>query len=135
MAFSPGGGTIATGGEDGVIRMGQPDWPASARAARARRTGMVAAFSPDGVTLVSAGEDGAVRVWDGRTGQPGAGLPGHKGAGRSVALDPEARCWRSPTTTAASDCGMAVTWTTRTCSGACPSMKRRRRRLIDLGQR
>lgn len=65
LAFAPDGGTLATAGEDGALRL----WEA--------RTGQISAtimghtdavralaFSPDGKTLATAGADRTVRLWD-----------------------------------------------------------------------
>ena len=85
-AFSPDGKWIATGDQDGAVRL----WEV-ASAGRVRRTlrGHAASvsgvsFNPDGSRLVSCGFDGQVKVWDWRAGvelltlpAPGGGMLWH----------------------------------------------------------
>ncbi len=92
VAFSPAGGILASGGEDGTLLL----WSARTRrlvaapiaAHRAAVHGL--AFSPDGRTLASAGADALVRLWDVRTGRPRAApLTGHPGTVFAVAFSPD----------------------------------------------
>lgn len=90
VAFSPGGGMIATGDQDGIVQM----WDSQTGQRRLEFAGHAGqiwslAFRPDGKALVTAGQDGVVRVWDGLTGQLRASLPEHEAAARSVAFGPD----------------------------------------------
>jgi WD40 repeat protein/serine/threonine protein kinase len=73
VAFSPDGKTVASGGQDNVIRLW--DMTSAGRTPRERvlkghRDGVAAvAFSPDGKLLASAGLDAVVLIWDVATGK------------------------------------------------------------------
>ena len=82
MAFSPDGKTLASGNNDGTIRL----WDvATGRPIGQPLTGhtgsfLSVAFSPDGKTLASGNGDGTIRLWDVATGRPiGSPLTGHTG--------------------------------------------------------
>jgi len=79
IAWGPGG-TFASGGTDGTIRI----WEAStgretARFASPTREVRALAFSPDGATLVSGSYDGPIHVWDVKAKKEKATFAGHKG--------------------------------------------------------
>jgi WD40 repeat protein len=87
MALSAGGQVLASGGEDGTVRVwdtgtGRP------LATFEAHTGTVysVVLSAGGQVLASGGEDGTVRVWDTGTGRTVAILQGHTGGIWSVAL-------------------------------------------------
>ncbi len=65
VAFSPGGGYAASGGDDRTARL----WDAQNGRPVARLAGHADAvagvsFAPDGAALVTAGRDGAMRLWE-----------------------------------------------------------------------
>ena len=109
VAFSPDGGTLATGGgrllRSGEVRLwsvGDSKEPVAL--AGLRDEVLCVAFSPDGKTLATAGRDMAVRLFDASDGKPGPVLRGHTaevffvgyaGAGAivSAGLDNTVRFW------------------------------------------
>ena len=70
VAVAPDGSWLATGGEDGTVRI----WDAATGQQRAVLTGhtgwvTAVAVAPDGSWLATGGDDGTVRIWDAATGQ------------------------------------------------------------------
>ena len=70
MAIAPDGSWLASGGDDGSVRIWDPV-TGEQRAALAGHAGPVTAvaIAPDGTWLASGGDDGSVRIWDPATGQ------------------------------------------------------------------
>ncbi|MFE5214080.1 MULTISPECIES: WD40 repeat domain-containing protein [unclassified Streptomyces] len=92
VAFSPDGALLATGEENGMVRLWDPvtGQPAGKPLTSRQRVWAVA-FSPDGALLATGADDGMVRLWDPVTGRPAVGdpLPGHHGAALAVAFSPD----------------------------------------------
>ena len=95
VAFSPDGGTIASGSSDDTIRL----WDARTGAHIRTLTGHTStvysvAFSPDGTTIASGSgewgsDDNTIRLWDASTGTHIRTLTGHTSTVLSVAFSPE----------------------------------------------
>jgi RNA polymerase sigma factor (sigma-70 family) len=92
VRFAPDGQTVASAGDDGVVRLWIPT------------TGQVLhtlvghcgalhglAFAPDGKTLASAGEDGTIRLWDPATGKLRRTCCGHTGRVRALAFSTDSQ--------------------------------------------
>ncbi|THA33733.1 trypsin-like peptidase domain-containing protein [Streptomyces sp. A1547] len=90
VAFSPDGQTLATAGQDTMVRL----WNLSTRKLRATLDGHTnqvtsVAFSPDGRTLATGSTDKTVRLWDMATEESRATLTGHTKGVTSVAFSPD----------------------------------------------
>jgi dipeptidyl aminopeptidase/acylaminoacyl peptidase len=90
VSFSRDGQTLASGGDDGTVRL----WSVAEGEEIATLRGhdrwvYSVSFSPDGQTLASGGDDGTVRLWSVAEGQEIATLRGHDRWVQSVSFSPD----------------------------------------------
>jgi WD40 repeat protein len=71
LAFSPDGNVLASGANDGSLKLSDPRTGHELISASPNLGEFTdVAFSPDGATLATSSSDGTVRLWDGRTLEP-----------------------------------------------------------------
>src|SRR5262249_42007960 len=93
VAFSRDGRILATGCDDGTLRLWDPDKGQSLSELISAHPGgdLVLAISPDGLTLATGGKDGKVRFW-GPAGQPrGQPIESHLGGVVAMAFRHDGR--------------------------------------------
>jgi WD40 repeat protein len=92
LAFRRDGGLLATGHDDGMVRLWDTDRRRMVRSWRAHPRAVSAlAFSREGTRLASAGEDRAVCLWDPAAGRLRGTLLGHTDRVPALAWQPGGR--------------------------------------------
>jgi hypothetical protein len=70
LEFSPDGAMLATGSDDGVVRLWDPRTRSLLHSLEGHQGGVTCvAFAPDGSLLVSGGDDGTLRLWRTESGR------------------------------------------------------------------
>jgi WD40 repeat protein/DNA-binding CsgD family transcriptional regulator/transcriptional regulator with XRE-family HTH domain len=90
LALSPDEHTLASGNEDGSVRLWDVESGALLWSGWHTKGTWCLAFSPDGSMLTSGSEDGSVRLWEASLGTPLEDIP-HPGAVFSLAWSPDGR--------------------------------------------
>jgi len=92
VALSPDGLLIASGHDDGVIRLWDTQTAKEIRVCAGHQGSVLSvAFSPDGKTLASGSDDNSVRLWDTQTAKEIRACAGHTNWVRSVAFSPDGK--------------------------------------------
>ena len=97
LAFTADGGAVAAVGSEGGLRFLSLDGRASP-GMRPLDGVSAATLSADGRTAAAAGRDGRVWLWDLRSAEPPAKLPGHTGPVSAVAFSPDGTAIASAST-------------------------------------
>ena len=90
VTFSPNGSTLASGGNDGTIRL----WDATTGIHQKTLTGhtdsvLTINFSPNGSILASGGYDSSIRLWNAATSRHIETVHAHKSAVYSIVFSPD----------------------------------------------
>ncbi|MBB5071031.1 WD40 repeat protein [Saccharopolyspora gloriosae] len=87
-AISPDGTWLATGSEDGTVRLWSAEGASIATLHGHSHSVMAVVISPDGTWLASASSDRTIRLWEG-DGTPIGALTGHTRGVMAVAISPD----------------------------------------------
>jgi WD40 repeat protein len=88
VTFHGSGGVVATGHDDGVVRLWNAAHELEQEFAGHELPVSALAFSPDGIRLASAGEDRIISIWDVATGKCLGTLEGHTDRIQALAWHP-----------------------------------------------
>jgi WD40 repeat protein/DNA-binding XRE family transcriptional regulator len=91
IEFRPDERTLATGGQDGMIKLWDPEQGTLLWTGRHIGSANKVAFSPDGRMLASCGDDGLIRFWDAQQGTPLQTLTSPGGPVSALAWSPDGR--------------------------------------------
>ncbi|MBT5710460.1 hypothetical protein HOI71_05405 [Candidatus Poribacteria bacterium] len=90
VTFSPDSSILATGSDDGAIRLWSAQSQVLFATMAAHERVLSLAFSPDARLIASGGPDPTAKLWDAQTHRQIAALDGHSGWVASVAFSPGA---------------------------------------------
>jgi WD40 repeat protein/transcriptional regulator with XRE-family HTH domain len=90
LAFSPNEHTLASGSEDGSVKLWDIESGALLWSGWHTKVTLCLAFSPDGSLLASGSQDGSVRLWEASLGTPLEDIP-HSGPVFSASWSPDGR--------------------------------------------
>jgi len=127
LKFSPDGKRLASGSNDGTVKIwpwdatnvGQAQVPICSLPVRLYGFGDCVAFSPNGERLFTAAEEHTIKVWDAQTGDALKALSGHTGDVVAVAISPDGRWLAS-----AGEDTTIVIWDARNLSNSIPNLSR-----------